>query len=203
MSLLPSLESIYNSPSGPTSDLATTLEILFEHSPILVDVLEKQLNAIIKTSPLPPTTYSHLIDAALAEIAKWDISAQAEFISGHPRIGEQSNLSKLSAAEQGARGLKPTPPEVLNRLAHLNTCYEAKFPGLRYITFVNGRSRAQVAEEMEDLLGFEHSLSADTPSSESISPIEAGSTEWRSELQRAVEDIGKIAKSRLASLGVH
>ncbi|KAF9054453.1 Oxo-4-hydroxy-4-carboxy-5-ureidoimidazoline decarboxylase [Panaeolus papilionaceus] len=199
---LPPLASIYSSPSSTGSDLAKTLVILFEHSPILVDVLEKQLNVVVKSSQSPPTSYTQLIDTALAEIAKWDIPAQAEFISGHPRIGENSNLSKLSAAEQGARGLQPTPPEVLNRLVHLNVCYEVKFPGLRYITFVNGRSRAAIAEEMEDMLGFEHSLSADSPSLDAVSPIEKESEEWRMELQRAIVDIGRIAKSRLGSLGV-
>lgn len=139
---------------------------------------------------------------SLEEIFKWDIPNQSEFISGHPRIGENSNLSKLSAKEQGALGVKPTPPEVIARLAHLNALYEARFPGLRYITFVNGRSRAAIAEEMEGVLGLEHSLSPDQPNVETIKPIERTDAKWLSELRRAVEDVGRIAKSRLGSLGV-
>jgi 2-oxo-4-hydroxy-4-carboxy--5-ureidoimidazoline (OHCU) decarboxylase len=147
-------------------------------------------------------SYTQLIDLSLQEIFEWDIPSQSEFISGHPRIGENSNLSKLSAAEQGALRLKPTPPEVLARLAHLNALYEARYPGLRYITFVNGRSRPVIAEEMEDVLGIEHSLELDQPTVGTIKPIDQESEEWRRELKRAVGDVGKIAKSRLGALGV-
>ena len=31
----------------------------------------------------------------------------------------------------------------------LNSLYEDAFPGLRYITFVNGRSRAEIVPELE------------------------------------------------------
>lgn len=31
----------------------------------------------------------------------------------------------------------------------LNSLYEESYPGLRYTTFVNGRSRAEIAQEME------------------------------------------------------
>lgn len=112
-------------------------------------------------------------------------------------------MSNLSAKEQGSTStVAPTPPEVLSRLEHLNAVYEAKYPGLRYITFVNGRSRAAIAEEMEDKLGFEHSLSSDEDKISSVEPIEWGGVEWKAELDRAVVEIGRIAKSRLLLLGV-
>ncbi|KAF8967671.1 Oxo-4-hydroxy-4-carboxy-5-ureidoimidazoline decarboxylase [Flammula alnicola] len=202
MSTLPTLEEIQNSPSNTQSPLALALEILFERSPVLVHVLEPQLNGVLKSLP-PLASYSQFIDIALSEIEKWDIQAQAEFISGHPRIGESKNLSKLSANEQGAQGVKPTPPEVLVRLAHLNACYEVKYPGLRYITFVNGRTRAAIAEEMEEILGLPHSFSDEEPALDSISPVEFASHDWRTELDRAVNDIGRIAKSRLGTLSVN
>ncbi|KAJ3515396.1 hypothetical protein NMY22_g14465 [Coprinellus aureogranulatus] len=205
---LPSLSDIqkYGS-SSPESPLAKALSILFEHSPVLLSKLEPQLHEIVaykasSSTHTPLESYTHLIDLSLSEIFKWDIPSQAEFISGHPRIGENSNLSKLSAKEQGALGLKPTPPEVLARLAHLNALYEARYPGLRYITFVNGRSRAVIAEEMEDVLGIGHSLDPSQPAVESVRPIEQGSEEWLRELKRAVLDVGRIAKSRLGALGV-
>ncbi|KAF9480493.1 hypothetical protein BDN70DRAFT_877474 [Pholiota conissans] len=201
MPAVPALPEIQNSPSNPHSPLATALELLFEHSPVLVDVLEPQLSIVLKASP-SFVSYADLVDTALSEIAKWDVEAQAEFIAGHPRIGESKNLSTLSANEQGAHAVKPTPPEVLARLAHLNACYEIKYPGLRYITFVNGRSRATIAEEMEAMLGLARSLSKEDPIIESISPVEFGSHDWRSELERAIYDIGRIAKSRLGALGL-
>ena len=131
----------------------------------------------------------------------WDLSAQSQFISGHPRIGENKNISKLSAKEQGS-GVVPTSPEVLARLGHLNACYEIRYPGLRYITFVNGRTRLAIAQEMEDMLGIPHSLSPDDPSLDSISFVDTSSEEWKTELGRAVLDIGSIAKSRLGALGL-
>jgi 2-oxo-4-hydroxy-4-carboxy--5-ureidoimidazoline (OHCU) decarboxylase len=199
---LPTLEAIQRSPhSTPQSPLGVALEVLFEHSPILVSLLEPQLNTVLRSSP-PLASYTELIDLALSEIAKWDLQAQSEFISGHPRIGEVKNLSKLSASEQGATGINPTPPDVLARLVHLNACYEAVYPGLRYITFVNGRTRAAIAEEMESALGFVHSTDSNEPAVDSIISKEFGSREWIMELNRAIHDIGRIAKSRLGTLGV-
>ncbi|KAJ3517738.1 hypothetical protein NLJ89_g295 [Agrocybe chaxingu] len=202
MASLPALADIQASSSSPQSPLANALEILFEHSPILINALEPQLNAVLKSSPTLDS-YVQLIDAALVELANWDVGAQSEFISGHPRIGESANLSKLSASEQGAQGVIPTPPEVLARLEHLNALYEVKYPGLRYITFVNGRSRAVIAEGMEGALKIPHSLSPDEPRRDSIIPVETGGKEWKTELDRAVYDVGRIAKSRLGKLGVY
>ncbi|KAG6910203.1 hypothetical protein DXG01_012338 [Tephrocybe rancida] len=202
MSSLPSLSAISSNVSGPDSPLAQSLTILFEHSLVLISTLEPQLTkSLPKATPL--SSYSELIDAALNLIANWDPSLQSQFISGHPRIGETKNLSNLSAKEQGGKAsVNPTPPEVLARLAHLNACYEARYPGLRYITFVNGRSRQAIAEEMEDKLAFTHSLSPDTPDLANVAGISVDSEAWGAELQRAIGDIGQIAKSRLGALGV-
>ncbi|KIM44569.1 hypothetical protein M413DRAFT_67653 [Hebeloma cylindrosporum] len=196
---LPALEAIQQ-PSHSTlqSPLGVALEVLFERSPILVSLLEPQLKQVLQSSP-PLASYAELIDVALSEIAKWDLNAQSEFISGHPRIGEVKNLSKLSASEQG---VNPTPPEVLKRLEHLNACYEVVYPGLRYITFVNGRTRAAIAEEMERALGFVHSINWSEPPLESMVAKEFGSREWITELNRAIGDVGRIAKSRIGILGV-
>ena len=201
MTALPSLLAISNGAAGLGSPLAEALSTLFESSPILIDRLAPQLAGILSTLPLL-TSYSDLIDSALAVIEAWDIPAQSEFISGHPRIGETKNLSNLSAKEQSGGTVAPTPPAVLARLAHLNTCYETKYPGLRYITFVNGRSRQAVAEEMEDLLQIPHSLSTTDPAICDIIVIDASNEEWKAELRRAVFDVGRIAKSRLKALGV-
>ena len=34
--------------------------------------------------------------------------------------------------------------EVVAELARLNEAYEAKFPGLRFVVFVNGRGRGEI-----------------------------------------------------------
>ena len=188
---------------GSTNALAVALEILFEHSPVLINTLQPQLRDILTKSSLPLESYTQLINYAIAQIMTWDLSAQSQFISGHPRIGENKNLSKLSAKEQQGSGVViPTSPEVLARLSHLNACYEIRYPGLRYITFVNGRTRLEIAEEMEDMLCLPHSLSPDNPPFDTIYPVDIASEEWKRELDRAVRDIGLIAKSRLGALGV-
>lgn len=186
--------------SAPDSPLAQLLSVLFEHSSVLISTLEPQLtNLLSEATSL--SSYSELIDKALELINRWDISLQVQFISGHPRIGETKDMSNLSVKEQGGRpGVNPTPPEVLARLSHLNKCYEARYPGLRYITFVNGRSRQAIAEEIEDKLGYAHTLSPDTPPISDIKGIATESKEWAAELRRALGDIGLIAKSRLVAL---
>lgn len=102
----------------------------------------------------------------------------------------------LSQQEQAA---KATAPEVLRRLEVLNRLYERKYPGLIYITFVNGRTRAEIRDEMEKKLGVG---SGDWEGDGEVEPLEVGGVEWTGELDRAIRDVGLIAKSRLRALGV-
>ena len=206
---LPNLRDIVSNASKNTEDatalLATTVSLLFEPSPILFSKLVPQLTTSLSEDPSSVTTFTNLIDKAVESINLWDDGDKASFIKGHPRIGESHNLSKLSAKEQGGSNTnasQTTPPEVLARLAHLNACYEHVYPDLVYITFVNGRSRAAIAEEMEDALGIEHSLDAGKPPVRELAVVEKGEMKWRSELNRAVVDVGRIAKSRLKGLNI-
>ncbi|KAG8220883.1 Oxo-4-hydroxy-4-carboxy-5-ureidoimidazoline decarboxylase [Butyriboletus roseoflavus] len=180
--------------------LKDVLITLFEHSDVLAQHLLPELLATQRDTPrvYHRSDIESVLSRSMVIIRSWDPELQAQFVGGHPRIGETKNLSVLSSKEQSGSILQPTPPEVLARLAHLNACYEHAYPGLRYITFVNGRSRAVIAEEMEDKLRITHSLSPDEPSIESFVPIETCSHVWRRELDRAVEDVGRIAQSRLA-----
>ncbi|KAH9888847.1 OHCU decarboxylase-domain-containing protein [Cubamyces lactineus] len=196
--LPPLLEALSDSSGKEDGPLARALALLFEPSPVLYRTLVPAVATHIQSTP-PVLSYYALIDVSLEVISSWSDAQKAEFIAGHPRIGEVKGLSQLSAQEQAA---KATPPEVLARLAHLNACYEHRYPGLIYITFVNGRSRAEIKDEMEDVLGLEHSLSPDEPPVESMQSEEIGSDEWKKELERAVVDVGQIAKSRLKNLGI-
>lgn len=65
----------------------------------------------------------------------------------HPRLGEKKveSVSVLSRGEQ--EGLKEQEGES-EQLAALNKEYEGRFPGLRYVVFVNGRSRPVIMEDM-------------------------------------------------------
>jgi len=195
---LPSIQDVRSSFSdSPPQLLADALALLFEPSSILIDELVPQIAA---TDAGELQSCSNLIDRAIDIVLQWDWGKQAEFVGGHPRIGEVKGLSALSAAEQ-SNAVVPTPPEVLHRLEILNAVYEQRYPGLVYITFVNGRSRAAIAEEMERKLAAEGVLPSMKP--DQITPRGVPSEEWCAEVARAVQDVGKIAKSRLEKLGVH
>ena len=64
---------------------------------------------------------------------------QAEALAAHPRIGEPSD------EQRGAE------PEVLAELERLNAEYEEVF-GFRYVTFVAGRTRAELLPELRERL---------------------------------------------------
>jgi 2-oxo-4-hydroxy-4-carboxy--5-ureidoimidazoline (OHCU) decarboxylase len=188
--LIPSLSEITSasnaSPSGP---LASALATLFEPSPTLYTTLVPALAAI------KPASYHALVDAATSEILTWPHAQQAAFVGAHPRIGEVSGLSALSAQEQASR---QTAPAVLARLGELNAAYEHMYEGLRYITFVSGRSRQDVMEEMEGKLG----VWKGAVELVALEAVPIGSAEWEAEVRRAVEDVGRIAKARLAAMGL-
>lgn len=61
------------------------------------------------------------------------------------------------------------------------------------ITFVNGRSRAEIATEMEQKLGLQ---AGEAASVSETTLYQVGSPEWSAELDRALKDIGLIAANR-------
>jgi 2-oxo-4-hydroxy-4-carboxy--5-ureidoimidazoline (OHCU) decarboxylase len=193
--ILPSVSDIYasvdTSQNGPLVQAFTTL---FEPSPALFQFLVPSVISTITKSG-NHRTYNALIDIAINAIEGWPHNRQATFLEGHPRIGEIKGLSALSASEQAAHA---TPPEVLARLLVLNEEYERRYPGLRYITFVNGRSRRAIMVEMEEKLGIDGAW--ENGDSKEVYPPE--SEEWVSEVRRALRDVGDIAKSRLKALKV-
>ncbi|PVG03112.1 hypothetical protein CPB86DRAFT_695443 [Serendipita vermifera] len=165
-----------------------TLKILLEAPTDSLSLLSTQLASVRGVTP------SALAARAIELIHTWSTDDKAAFIHGHPRIGEQSNLSALSAAEQAKYA---TPPEVLERLRVLNMEYERRFPGLRYITFVAGRTRAQIVQEMEELMELKENRQ---PNGETPIPLSPGDEQWEAELKRAIDDIGRIANDRASKL---
>lgn len=69
-------------------------------------------------------------------------------LSAHPRLGEKKVDSAQSRAEQANLRQGGNSEEVLEELRRLNREYEERFPGLRYVVFVNGRGRGEVMEDM-------------------------------------------------------
>ena len=198
---LPSLDEIQKSTSDDGwSALKKVVSILFERSP----VLDEHLVPILASSSSPFTSYTDLVDRSATIIRSWSPALQSSFISGHPRIGEQnpSQLSALSASEQTRYH---TPPWVIERLGWLNGVYEGRYQGLRYITFVNGRTRREVMEEMETALRVDKAQGPEWKEGVDSLPageVRVGGEEWLEELQRAVGEVILIAKDRVRKLGL-
>jgi len=196
---LPSFDEIRKSSSDDGwSALKRVVSTLFEHSPVLDQHLVPNLVCTTFTS------YLDLVDRSAAMIRSWPPDLQSSFISGHPRIGEQNpgQLTALSIEEQ-ARYF--TPAWVIKRLAWLNGVYEGRYEGLRYITFVNGRTRTAVMEEMESALGVERVQGPGWKEGSLVvvgEKVEMGGEEWLKELERAVGEVILIAKDRVRKLGL-
>ncbi|KAL2123668.1 hypothetical protein VTJ04DRAFT_33 [Mycothermus thermophilus] len=125
----------------------------------LVNVVKSKLLALAETA----STAGGGVDATAARGKLHNI------LGSHPRLGrkpvpggggEAEKLSALSAAEQGkmraassssgsGASLEEAEKEE-EELARLNAEYEARFPGLRYVTWVNGRPRRVILEDMRE-----------------------------------------------------
>ncbi|KAL9639409.1 MAG: hypothetical protein Q9164_000950 [Protoblastenia rupestris] len=68
-------------------------------------------------------------------------------LRSHPRLGEKKIESKQSQAEQAQLASSDMSDE--EKLAKMNAAYEQTFPGLRYVVFVDGRSRLEILSNME------------------------------------------------------
>ncbi|KAF3032814.1 hypothetical protein E8E12_003297 [Didymella heteroderae] len=142
-----SLPSISTLPHASDSELTKVLDLLFEPSP--------PLNAL--TLPVLRSTtflsYGVLITAVNAQLIALANSASpedekklSEILCSHPRLGEKKVDSEQSRKEQAQ--LQQGAEEDKEKLASLNREYEEKFPGLRYVVFVNGRPRPVIMENM-------------------------------------------------------
>ncbi|KAF2659674.1 hypothetical protein K491DRAFT_590616 [Lophiostoma macrostomum CBS 122681] len=136
----------------PDSELSTVLDLLFEPSP----PLHSLSLPILRSTTFP--SYSTLIFAVNTQLTALaasdspdDVAKLSEILSSHPRLGEKKVDSEQSRAEQAQ--LQQGGEEEKEKLAKLNKDYEEKFPGLRYVVFVNGRPRPAIMENMEARIG--------------------------------------------------
>ncbi|KAI5367802.1 Putative oxo-4-hydroxy-4-carboxy-5-ureidoimidazoline decarboxylase [Septoria linicola] len=135
-------------PGLPTQERANILDLLFEPSTQLhtlsVPLLHENSFA----------NYADLISAvgvqlmALAEsVSKSDTAWLESILGAHPRLGAKKVDSTQSQSEQAHLQGNPDEGE---RLRALNEEYERQYPGLRYVVFVNGRSRSAVMDDMRN-----------------------------------------------------
>ncbi|RSH85250.1 hypothetical protein EHS25_005057 [Saitozyma podzolica] len=179
--------------SRNADSLTHLLSTLFEPSPPLHSLLVPSVLLRLTATTTPPPSYSALIDL------------------GHPMIGEQKAVSKLSGKEQGAGPV--TPKVVLDRLAHLNQVYCAIYPGLRFITFVAGRPRSAIIPEIEQTCDLPLSpqplpedFAVDEPKLDSDEVArrirDPNGEAWKRECERGLEDVWRIGKARLGTLAL-
>ncbi|KAJ5690212.1 hypothetical protein N7462_004604 [Penicillium macrosclerotiorum] len=148
MADLPTLSSL---PSQSQEIQLRVLDTLFEPSPelhqLMIPVLANQTFS----------SYASLIDAVGGRMSALsapnspiDEKVLFGILGSHPRLGRApanpEHLSELSKKEQ--EQLNTGAEEQAEKLRALNAEYEAKFPGLRFVTFVNGRSRDVIMVEM-------------------------------------------------------
>ncbi|KAL4930815.1 2-oxo-4-hydroxy-4-carboxy-5-ureidoimidazoline decarboxylase [Aspergillus undulatus] len=136
----------------PQEQQFQVLDTLFESSPELHTLMAPVLANQAFSS------YSSLIDAVGGRMSALsapnspiDSDILVGILGSHPRLGQPKtaapeHLSELSKKEQA--NLNTGAGEQAEKLRLLNAEYEEKFPGLRFVTFVNGRSRPVIMDEM-------------------------------------------------------
>ncbi|OMP83215.1 putative allantoinase 1 [Diplodia seriata] len=146
------LPSVASLTTAATGDRTYVLDLLFEPSQPLHNL------ALPLLSGTQFASYDDLIAAVgvqlteLAESPSTSDTAWLEQILGaHPRLGEKKVESAQSRAEQAnLNKAGPAAEAEAAELKRLNEEYEKKFPGLRYVVFVNGRSRPEIFENMKE-----------------------------------------------------
>ncbi|KAF2148277.1 hypothetical protein K461DRAFT_282711 [Myriangium duriaei CBS 260.36] len=145
MTALPDIDQVQ---ALSTEQRAQVLDLLFEPSQQLhtlsVELLKSQSFE----------SYEDLIAAVgvqLTDLAESTSSSDREWLESilgsHPRLGAKKVESAQSQAEQAQ--LQKGSTEEAEQLRKLNNEYEAKYPGLRYVVFVNGRERPVIMEDMK------------------------------------------------------
>ena len=142
---------------------------LFEGAPRFIQELAAEAGTV--------ESWDELFDRA-EEVALWMPQVeQVELLNAHPRIGAApSSVSAMSYHEQGYDQDRGTAA-LQAQLDQLNDEYESRH-GFRFVIFVNGRSRQEIAELMPEHVA--------RPTDE--------------ERERGLHDVIAIARSRLARM---
>lgn len=130
--------------SLPEASQTNALDLLFEPSP----AIHSTLVPVIRNATY--SSYPELIDqcrTALFKLATESTPAKPNptllsVVGSHPRLGSKKVDSAQSAAEQA------NLQDQGEQLAELNREYEERFPGLRFVVFVNGRGRPEIMHDM-------------------------------------------------------
>lgn len=187
-------------PSLPRCDRLSTLsvesqtgalDLLFEPSQTLHDIVRPSLIARSFDSYNDLVNEIHTLLMSLPPGSQ-DLHA---ILGSHPRLGAPKVESAQSAAEQAK--LRGNTEETA-RLAELNAKYEATFPGLRFVVFVNGRGRPEIMANMEERIARRD------PRAEEVEAINVGpcGVPIHLALLTAIQAMCAIAKDRANKLPV-
>jgi 2-oxo-4-hydroxy-4-carboxy--5-ureidoimidazoline (OHCU) decarboxylase len=125
----------------------------------------------------PYADYDELLVRARSIASEMPTDEQIELIDSHPRIGaDPRTVSAVSYREQGYDRDSGTA-HLQRRLDELNDQYERRF-GFRFVVYVAGRPRSEIADVMEGRM----------------------SASREEELDRALSDIFAIARDRAVKL---
>ena len=160
---LPKLPPVAGLPQTDAPTRAQVLDLLFEpstqlHTLSVTPISEQTFSSYAELVDFVGGQFKTLLESNLESDQKWlDI-----ILGAHPRLGEKKVESAMSRQEQAAMKSAESatgsstsgtgqadPEEIAQRLSQLNQAYEATFPGLRYVTFVNGRPRPVIMEDMQ------------------------------------------------------
>lgn len=131
------------------SEKVEVLDHLFEPCLTLAEVILARVNGSF-------SSYREFIEACRTILMQFlteedvpgNLAKINKIVSAHPRLGpSKDKLSSHSSSEQ--KSLAGSEEEA-RRLAELNDLYEKTFPGLRYVVFVNGRSREVIMANMRE-----------------------------------------------------
>ena len=142
---LPAIETV---PKLAVPEQVAVLDHLFEPSQTLHKIYVSTLRESTFLNYAEMISDVRLKLEGLAQSSKSDdIDMLDQVLGSHPRLGEKKVDSAQSRAEQAQ--LAPQDDPENEKLAEMNNLYEDTFPGLRYVVFVNGRSRLAVLEDMQ------------------------------------------------------
>ncbi|CAL8574373.1 hypothetical protein XPA_000334 [Xanthoria parietina] len=174
---LPALATI---PQLPAAERALLLDRLFEPC-VPLHTLSLSL---LQQNPF--ASYDELIGSvglqltALANSSSTSDAAWLQTIlAAHPRLGQGKVESSQSRSEQAQ--LNTGSESSAQSLAELNHLYEQTFPGLRYVVFVNGRSRDVIMDDMKTRIDRQDRMA---------------------EMHAAIKAMCDIAKDRAHKIGV-
>ncbi|KDN41255.1 hypothetical protein K437DRAFT_295668 [Tilletiaria anomala UBC 951] len=189
------------------AELEPVLKRLLECPSFLTPVLASQTAAAISEldEDSRPDTFEGLLDVArycIDDDPGWDLEERRQLVGGHPPIGTKltpGSLSEESRREQLKGG--EADQETMDRLARLNALYNKRYPGLAFVTFVAGRPRAVVADELGKLLGPETvDAKVKAESFPDTLVFKKGSKEWLAEYERGYDALWQIAFDRAGKM---